>query len=245
MTQAEVKPFKRQLRPGATSEGDVFVTVEWDGTRLSISGVEGPMRNGDCKGSAGQCLEVLGRLTSLGEGWGSHPVTAGRLAYLWERWHLNDMRPGCEHQRTSGWNERARAELQLAPLTWGVKFFDLRTKAGDGTLTEDEYAEYRTLAKVVQAVTLTRRPAHPDLYGAAATQLLADGYLKIDEKKKETKTAGWVMPSEHPHGLLTKPCETCGYKYGTEWKTEPVPAEVLAELQAMPEADKTNPWGSA
>lgn len=244
MTQAEVKPFKRQLRPGRTSEGDVFVAVEWDGARLSLSGVEGPLRNGDARGGAGQITEALDRITELGEGWGSH-VTVVRLRQLWERWHLNDMRPGCEHQRADGWGERARVEVQLVPLTWGAKYHEERRKAESGSLTEGEYAEYRKVTKAVYAVTITSKPSHPDLYGAAATRLLADGYLAIDEKRKETKAAGWVRPSEHPQGLLTKPCETCGYKYGTEWKPEPVPAEVLAELQAMPEADKPNPWGSA
>jgi hypothetical protein len=28
-----------------------------------------------------------------------------RLVDLWKRWHLNDMRPGCEHQRAAGWDK--------------------------------------------------------------------------------------------------------------------------------------------
>lgn len=28
------------------------------------------------------------------------------LVSIWRRWHLNDMRAGCEHQREEGWDER-------------------------------------------------------------------------------------------------------------------------------------------
>lgn len=38
----------------------------------------------------------------------------------------------------------------------------------------------------------------------------------------------WVRPDEHPEGLLTRPCEVCGYRYGTEWKFEPLPDDVIA-----------------
>jgi hypothetical protein len=37
----------------------------------------------------------------------------------------------------------------------------------------------------------------------------------------------WVRPDEHPDGLLGKPCETCGYRYGSAWLFEPLPADVL------------------
>lgn len=43
----------------------------------------------------------------------------------------------------------------------------------------------------------------------------------------------WVRPDEHPKGLLGAPCPECGYKYGTAWKREEVPAEVLAELATI------------
>jgi hypothetical protein len=29
---------------------------------------------------------------------------ARRIGEVWERWHLNDMRAGCEHQRALGWS---------------------------------------------------------------------------------------------------------------------------------------------
>lgn len=45
----------------------------------------------------------------------------------------------------------------------------------------------------------------------------------------------WVRPDEHPEGLLTKACPTCGYKYGTEWLVEELPEEIIEELKNMPD----------
>ena len=32
-------------------------------------------------------------------------VKAQRMAAIWKRWHLNDMRAGCEHQRAAEWKK--------------------------------------------------------------------------------------------------------------------------------------------
>jgi hypothetical protein len=99
-----VNPFKRHtivaqlVTPRVRAA--VFVTVEWDGRRLSLTGVEGPKSNGDAVGSCGQvtlgCADHVNRIPEY-----------DRLAEVWDRWHLNDMRAGCEHQRAAGWNVAA------------------------------------------------------------------------------------------------------------------------------------------
>lgn len=38
----------------------------------------------------------------------------------------------------------------------------------------------------------------------------------------------WVRPEEHPEGLMTKACPECGYRFGTAWLFEELPAEVIA-----------------
>ena len=58
----------------------------------------------------------------------------------------------------------------------------------------------------------------------------------------EEKTLGWLRPDEHPEGILTKPCPVCGYKYGTTWKTEQVPEEVLQFLYNLPDSTKDPAW---
>jgi hypothetical protein len=51
-----------------------------------------------------------------------------------------------------------------------------------------------------------------------------------------------VFAAEHPEGLLCKPCPVCGYKYGSAWLCEKVPAKVVAWLRALPETDVTPAW---
>lgn len=77
----------------------VFIHIQWDGSELSISGVEGPNANGDCLGSCGQ-------ITLGGEHHTDRIPEYDRIAEVWAAWHLNDMRPGCEHQRAEGWASR-------------------------------------------------------------------------------------------------------------------------------------------
>lgn len=81
---------------GKTSDGYAFCTIKWDGKRLSITGVIGPKSNGDCRGSCGQIVDSL-KMESYCTGWDE--VKVARFQEIWNVWHLNDMRAGCEHQR--------------------------------------------------------------------------------------------------------------------------------------------------
>jgi len=98
------------LRLGRVREGDVFVKItvtREDGkTKLSFIGVEGPMSNGDCRGSCGQIDRHLKseQFAEFAPGWNAEAVE--KLLATWDRWHLNNMRAGCEHQRAEKWNER-------------------------------------------------------------------------------------------------------------------------------------------
>lgn len=83
------------IRPGTVDAGrkspsDLFVTIKYADGRLSITGVEGPMRNGDCHGSCGQC--GIAPIVEHAPGWDAETVE--RLRQVWDRWHLNDMRAG-------------------------------------------------------------------------------------------------------------------------------------------------------
>lgn len=112
-----IEPFDRIVRPASVitwhSEAnpravdDVFARIQWSGSRLSVTGVEGPKPYGDAWGGCGQI--VMHARDHVG-GW----LPAGdfteaqmhRFIELWDRWHLNDMRAGCEHQRAEKWDER-------------------------------------------------------------------------------------------------------------------------------------------
>jgi hypothetical protein len=93
------------------------------------------------------------------------------------KWHLNTMRPGCEHQRAEGWATR--------PI--------------DPSKPLDAYG--------------THVPG-----GSTTWNMLV-----------------WVTRQEHPEGLLSHPCPTCGYKYGSAWLKEELPPEVIAFVESFGE----------
>lgn len=78
---------------------DIFCSIEFENGRLSISGVEGPTRSGNCAGSCGQIdshwRENVKNI-SPAPGW-THDMLAKFFA-IWNRWHLNDMRAGSPDQ---------------------------------------------------------------------------------------------------------------------------------------------------
>lgn len=221
-SQAPFPAFRHHIK--VTTQ--VFVTINWDGQKLSITGVECPTLRGDCD-RFGQIHDTV------------RPFNP-RLADLWERWHLNDMQPGCEHQRKRPEYEKP-AMLELQPLTWGDKYHELRKQAVEGTMAPEDWAKWPATIKAVEALTMgLNKPAHPARWGEQGEQLLAEGLVKLDtndRNRERHRGANWVSPAEHPDGLLSKPCEVCGYKYGTAWLREDVPVEVLRELHDMgPEA---------
>lgn len=81
-------PLGRRLPNGGHALVPVFLTVEWDGKRLSMSGVEGPERDGHAWGSCGQIdMHPWGYVATPG-------IDLGRIRAVWGAWHLNDMRAG-------------------------------------------------------------------------------------------------------------------------------------------------------
>lgn len=215
--------------------GSVYVTVKYKDGKLSISGVEGPTSNGDARGSCGQCDPV--RVDKYAPGWDADRVA--ELNKVWARWHLNHIRAGCEHQRAD-WDTTETIEV----VTYG--------------LTSDAHRARKALLERVGAYA--SRGELPDLSGTDKALLgLVDWYQPrytppdadsplsgwFEVRKRENKTAGWVKPSEHPRGLLCKPCETCGHKYGTKWLREDVPESVVLFLAGLPDSDRDMPgqWG--
>jgi hypothetical protein len=170
-------PFRRAMTLGTVPYGHhnrstVTVDVTWDGERLSITGSE---RAGREDVSFGQIADTARHARPRG-GDLHTAEDVRRLCAIWDRWHLNDMRPGCEHQRAAGWGER-RIDPSKPARAYGRH--------------------------------------HPNQRGDTWNLL------------------GWVYPSEVPGGLMTAPCPVCGYRYGTEWRTEDVPTGVLVALREV------------
>ena len=215
---------------GRVEEGRVFCRINYDGKRLSISGAVEPKSNGDAA-SCGQIIDYVAEIEidQLAPGWTSE--LRDLYVDVWKCWHLNDMRAGCEHQHAGWYPEQ---EIVLVTYRLNTEIFQSQQKI-------QKQAQERLAAGETVTLTLEEQA----ILALPLEQVLGaeqDGGPNYTEHKRETKAAGWVYPKEHPEGLLTRACTVCGYKYGSAWLHEDVPADVLAFLAALPETDVTPAW---
>lgn len=218
---------------------NVYCRIKITDGNLSIVGVEGPYPNGNCFGGCGQI--VMSYLENGGQseypmifhdGWDF--ALWREFLYIWNKWHLNDMRSYCEHQ--SGWTFSKKLELNI--YSWSDKFHKMRNLAADGELSEYGYKKYSNIAAKVMEATIDMKSAKYET--PIVKSLLDNGWIVLE--KTETKTAERVYPEEHPKGLLTKPCPVCGYQYGSAWLKQELPQGVIDFLQSLPKSINTPAW---
>lgn len=230
------------------SASPIFINAKFNDGNLSLTGVIGPMKNGNAKGGCGQidiefahrnekdneekCDLITPEEITFAPGWNKKKWFD--LLDIWKQFHLNDMQAGCEHQRKN-WNTREK--LELIKYSWSHSFYQIRQQAQDGELVAVDYMRYQIIAKDVLQVTITS-PIKWE--SPLIKKLLIDGW--IEEKKREIKTASWILEKEHPKGLLLKPCEVCGYKYGSSWLKMEVPKNIIDKLFSFPETDTAPAW---
>ena len=70
----------------------VFATINYGGGKLSIIGVEGPRKSGNCAGSCGQIESELKDFVNFAKGWSFSKLQTFRK--FWKEWHLNHMVAG-------------------------------------------------------------------------------------------------------------------------------------------------------
>lgn len=202
-------------------------------TVLHITGVVGPRKNGDAY-SAGQCYDTM-RGGTPNEGW-----TADSLYYLldmWQRWHMNDVKPYCVHQ--AKWDGGKECKLY-------------EYKMGEARLKEQDRLKKNVKEKLLAGAVVQLKEPQLSLYKEPY-------FVKTDRNvppigyelyKSYTKHARELYPMDsdtkwgdkHPDGILAKPCPVCGYKWGSSWRAECVPAEVLQWLEALPDSKRTPAW---
>jgi len=100
MENIMIEKFEKIVRLGVGGYGNIFAKINWNGTRLSITGVEGPNINGNCQGSCGQIVMTRPVIEKPAKGWSQQLVR--EFWNAWDRWHLNDMKAECEHQSQRG-----------------------------------------------------------------------------------------------------------------------------------------------
>jgi len=90
--------MRKIVHIGKGNNGDVFCKIKFDPAKhsLSITGVEGPKRNGNALGSFGQIIMHEWGIKTYAAGWDA--ALEAKFRAVWDRWHLNDMRAGSPAQ---------------------------------------------------------------------------------------------------------------------------------------------------
>lgn len=219
-----------------------FVKIEFENERLSISGVIGSKKNGNCMGICGQCVEEI-RQGEPVEGWTKEMIQ--RLCDIWDEWHLNDMRPYCQHQKELGWDKLASktATLYNYELTQeayrkqeAAKRAAIQALKNGETFTPS--AEQVKYASLPYSITTPVEISGEDAMNYEPKKPLYSG----DKGPTKVKMLGWLKPDEHPDGILGKPCPVCGYEYGHSWNMEKVPEDVIKWLFSLPDTAVQPAW---
>jgi len=241
MTTTETRSINKVVRIGVIENASIFCKISYKNGKLSISGVEGPMRNGNARGSCGQIIMGFKEFDDRGykslndiepaEGW--TPELIKQFFDVWDVWHLNDMQAGCEHQRAN-WDTSEKVEVVTYHFT--REAHQIRREA-------EKQAKVAASADVKARLSPEERAllkAPMSAKQAPDADSLLYGCYEVD--KRETKAVNWVHPDEHPRGILCKPCEVCGYKYGSAWRKADVPKSVIDALDSLPDTDTTPAW---
>ena len=221
---------------------NAFAKIEYDGKRLSICGVVGPKSNGNCMGSAGQCSDSIRKGTPV-DGWDRSMLD--KFCDIWDRWHLNDMNTACEHQRALGWAEQAKEPVTLYHYRLTEEASKIKRNAEHAAI--DALRKGATFTPTPEQQFFASLPYGLDIYNAPSEEMAPHYKPKKplwagDSGATETKTRGWVRFDEDKVGILCKPCPVCGYKYGTSWLLEEVPADVIEWLFSLPDTKVQPAW---
>ena len=177
------------------------------------------------------------------EGWTKEMVQ--RLCDIWDEWHLNDMRPYCQHQKALGWDKLASKTVTLYNYKLTQEAYCKQEAAkraaiqalknGETFTPSTEQAKYASLP---YSITTSAEISGEDAMNYEPKKPLYSG----DKGPTEVKMLGWLTPEEHPDGILGKPCPVCGYKYGHSWKMEKVPEDVIKWLFSLPNTAVNPAW---
>jgi predicted small metal-binding protein len=145
---------------------------------------------------------------------------------LWEKWHLNDMNPGCEHQRK--WKSKKVSIVKLK-LDW------------ETTASKQKELEDKIMKTVKEHGSISISEGEQGLlnlpYWITVPLRDVEKYPQYKIESTEVKETSWLHPSEHPEGYLGKACGYCGYKYGTSWVYNPITKKDLREILQLLKVD--------
>ncbi len=244
--------FKKIVRIGRVKVGTyrrhVFLEIEFHKGKLSMHGTVGPRASGNCYGSSGQIvMEFAHRNPEDNDARTRHPIEPGEIEFapgwskakwldlidIWESWHLNDMRPGCEHQMAEKWGQ------ELLKFTTYI--------LNSSTCQMRQNIERRVQQEIGLKGTASVTPEEQEVLNLPYSLDVPEGspepkLIWYNPKTMTSKYSGHTYPTEHPQGVLTKPCPICGHKYGSDWQKVEVPEKVLDFLRSLPDTDIEPAW---
>ena len=89
--------MNKVIRIGKGQNGNIYCSIQFKDSRLSLTGVEGPRRDGNCQGGCGQInTSMVPEEITPAPGWSLELIQ--KFLEVWDRWHLNDMRAGSPAQ---------------------------------------------------------------------------------------------------------------------------------------------------
>lgn len=215
-------------RSGAEMLLPLWLTVKWEtktqgGSKgkpyLSITGVHGPMKNGDCHGSFGQCVDTLEELVNGPQENISEFLRDGkadRLLNIWRKHHLNDMHADCEHMvRDHGWD----LNEQLTVFKWKLNRETSREQSKLEQSTKEILMGGGSVQYTEEQLTLLRK----EYWEYTETETPPGPEYSLDGRVTKRATEFWYKTTNenypvkdhlHSRGLLKRPCPTCGFTYG-------------------------------
>ena len=172
----------------------------------------------------GQCLDEIAKYI--------HDETFDEILRLWESYHLNSMRPECEHQRALGWDREAHELISSFAFSLDD---DASAKAKRAKERAIECLKSgSTFVPTEEETTLSRLPSTVVLpTDEAPEHYKADVFLFSPKTHERKESRGHVWFSKDSRGILGKPCPVCGYRYGTSWKYMPIPDEDILKIREI------------
>lgn len=239
------KPFTKIVRLGTmkTHGGRAYsifckinVSKKEKGLVLSISGVEGPTRGGNCIGACGQIdmhLRDHYKEISLAPGWCYKKLKI--FFDIWEKYHLNDMGTACVHQIEQNWGkDDIEIGVYAIKKDIAIKKHKIERKCTEDLKNSGMCHISADEQEVLSLPCTQTRPYGPDFCAPS------EKYYDLLSTSREK--SGHIQESKHPLGVLGKPCPVCGYRYGWGWVFTPIPDEALEFLKCLPDTDKTPEW---
>lgn len=224
--------------PGYANHGRNLCRVTWrlrekDGFKVFSMSAEIWRRGMQDTLRGGQCVDAVAALFP-------NDNKLQRMKEIWERWHLNDMRAHCQHQRLLPASQCRDMEMLEVEVEFHA-FHALEKAAAK----DDLGAEAKTLANLQAFGVTPFKKTRMDFDRANRLYAYLDRWMP-GWKEGQTEYApgnnlvarpikealNRLRPSEHPMGFLGKECPECGYRYGSAWKPEAIPADVVAEIES-------------